>query len=147
MIRSILGLKIPKLGVMSDKLLFDFSHCSNWNEVSDIVNTHIYNELNDTNVVVLICFCDEVGMYNKSELHIFNSYIDALSMINFNEYTSNAVKVYEWGNTELNVVSAEMLEKVHDVYGYSRCAGITASPIEASFWRRLYDTDASVYLH
>ena len=108
----------------------------------------IYNNISYKKfIAVVVELCDNVGAYNKSEIYIFDSFIDANKLLNAQMYSSNAVNVYEVDLDRNSYTS--VIEKYYDAFSYGRLAGIDAHNIELLNWyRKVYDLEeVDVYIH
>ena len=130
-----------------EKLIESFENFKEWNsslmeEVAEMLLKNIFSDPGSSKVAVTVSPTDDVGMYDHIDVYIFDSYVNALDLINKYEYTINvAVNV-----AEINYRGyAEMLYKIFDSNNYSRLADVKFVEYNLSCLRKLFDTNANIY--
>ena len=130
-----------------EKLIESFENFKEWNsslmeEVAEMLLKNIFSDPGSSKVAVTVSPTDDVGMYDHIDVYIFDSYVNALDLINKYEYTINvAVNV-----AEINYHGyAEMLYKIFDSNNYSRLADVKFVEYNLSCLRKLFDTNANIY--
>lgn len=137
----------------------DFGHCA-WDSeramrLYNTLLTYIFDDEieNDHKVAVRIEKVADDGFILLSEIHIFNSYIDALRLINKNEYSNNIyvevyeIKKYTSMSLEVQYTYVHMLYKIYDSSNYARLAQPEESKIEINILRKWFDKQTIFYIY